>query len=58
MLNYTENLRSSALYPNPGQADGTAIGSIIARRLTYAQVILWIEPLLTYWMKPTKTAGY
>lgn len=43
MLNYTENLRSGTLYPNPGQADGTAIGSITARRLTYAQVVLWIN---------------
>ncbi|MCB5308358.1 hypothetical protein [Yersinia massiliensis] len=46
LLSYTENLRSSALHPDTGQTDSAASRTIAASRLTYAQVVLWIEPLL------------
>ncbi|CNI62777.1 hypothetical protein [Yersinia pekkanenii] len=46
LLSYTESLRSRALYPDTGKTDSAASRSITARRLTYAQAVLWIEPLL------------
>ncbi|MGM7920770.1 hypothetical protein [Yersinia enterocolitica] len=40
------DLRSRALYPDTRKTDSAASRSIAARRLTYAQAVLWIEPLL------------
>lgn len=46
MLSYAESLRSSALYPDTKQTHSTTGYPAPSRHLTYAQAVLWIEPLL------------
>lgn len=48
LLDYTNSLRSSAMHADSGKPD-TASASTVATacRLTYAQAVYWIDPLLT-----------
>jgi len=46
LLEYTNNLRTSAMYPDTGVTDATGNGSVAASGLTYCQAVLWINPLL------------
>ncbi|MGL9735956.1 MAG: hypothetical protein ACR5LF_11205 [Symbiopectobacterium sp.] len=47
LLDYTYRLRTSAMHPAASETDTTSADSIAtACRLTYAQAIYWIDPLL------------
>ncbi|QZN94121.1 hypothetical protein [Symbiopectobacterium purcellii] len=48
LLDYTNDLRASAMYTTTGKPDATSVSAIAtACRLTYAQAVYWIDPLLT-----------
>ncbi|MCW2479760.1 hypothetical protein [Candidatus Symbiopectobacterium sp. NZEC135] len=48
LLDYTHRLRSSAMHPAASQPDAASASAIAtACRLTYAQAVYWIDPLLT-----------
>ena len=48
LLDYTNSLRASAMYATTGKPDATSASTIAtACRLTYAQAVYWIDPLLT-----------
>ena len=46
LLDYTDSIRASAMYSDPGIIDTTSVTTATARRLTYCQAVLWIRPLL------------
>lgn len=47
LLDYTNRLRASAVHATPGDADTAGTGTAAAGcRLTYAQAVYWIDPLL------------
>ena len=48
LLDYSYSLRSSAMHTTSSGVDATSISSVAsACRLTYAQAVYWIDPLLT-----------
>ncbi|POE39932.1 hypothetical protein [Pectobacterium odoriferum] len=48
LLDYTYRLRASAMYATTGKSDPASDSAIAtACRLTYAQAVYWIDPLLT-----------
>lgn len=48
LLDYTNGIRASAMYATTGKPDTASTGAIAtACRLTYAQAVYWIDPLLT-----------
>ena len=48
LLDYTNSLRASAMYATTGKPDAASVSPIAtACRLTYAQAVYWIDPLLT-----------
>ncbi|MCW2477738.1 hypothetical protein [Candidatus Symbiopectobacterium sp. NZEC135] len=48
LLDYTNGLRASAMHTDSGKSDTTSASAIAtACRLTYAQAVYWIDPLLT-----------
>ncbi|WP_440866266.1 hypothetical protein [Symbiopectobacterium purcellii] len=48
LLEYTYHLRASAMHGDTGKPDTTSVSAIAtACRLTYAQAVYWIDPLLT-----------
>ncbi|WES88790.1 hypothetical protein [Dickeya fangzhongdai] len=47
LLDYTNRLRAGAMHPTAGDTDTTGTGSAASGcRLTYAQAVYWIDPLL------------
>lgn len=46
LLQYTNRLRSSAVPGSTSKPDGSDIGSVTTRKLTYCQAVLWVNPLL------------
>ncbi|MCW2484971.1 hypothetical protein J5069_03575 [Candidatus Symbiopectobacterium sp. NZEC127] len=48
LLDYTYRLRASAMHADSGKSDAASVSAIAtACRLTYAQAVYWIDPLLT-----------
>ncbi|MEM8107352.1 hypothetical protein Q4R19_17125 [Morganella morganii] len=47
LLSHVYSIRESAMRSAPGITDTTGTGTAATRRLTYCQVVEWIEPLLT-----------
>lgn len=48
LLDYTNSLRASAMHATTSKPDTTSVSAIAtACRLTYAQAVYWIDPLLT-----------
>lgn len=48
LLDYTHSLRSSAMHADSGKSDAASTSPVAtACRLTYAQAVYWIDPLLT-----------
>ncbi len=48
LLDYTNSLRASAMHGDTGKPDAASVSTITAAcRLTYAQAVYWIDPLLT-----------
>ncbi|QZN97916.1 hypothetical protein K6K13_03015 [Symbiopectobacterium purcellii] len=48
LLDYTNSLRASAMHTATGKSDAASVSAITtACRLTYAQAVYWIDPLLT-----------
>lgn len=46
VLKYTDALRAGAVFGVTSNANGANVGATAARRLTYAQAVLWLDPLL------------
>ncbi|HBV9099428.1 TPA: hypothetical protein MD877_003949, partial [Morganella morganii] len=47
LLSHVYAIRESAMRSAPTITDTTGTGTAATRRLTYCQVVEWIEPLLT-----------
>jgi len=47
LLKYTDDLRASAMYSDPGVTDSANNRPVTTHRLTYCQAVLWIKPLLS-----------
>ncbi len=48
LFDYANSLRASAMYATTGKSDTASVSAIAtACRLTYAQAVYWIDPLLT-----------
>ncbi|MGK4357196.1 hypothetical protein [Enterobacter cloacae] len=46
LLEYTNRLRAGAVHADTGSPDESDTGTAAARKLTYCQAVLWINPLL------------
>ncbi|ARD60185.1 hypothetical protein Y71_09760 [Kosakonia radicincitans DSM 16656] len=46
LLSYANRLRSSAMHSDSGGTDAASLTPTAARRITYCQAVLWINPLL------------
>ena len=46
LLSHVYAIRESAMRSDPGITDSAGTGTVATRRLTYCQVVEWIEPLL------------
>ncbi|ASM07255.1 DUF2570 domain-containing protein [Serratia marcescens] len=46
VLKYAEDLRAGAVLGTTASANGANAGAVTTRRLTYAQAVLWLDPLL------------
>jgi len=47
LLKYANSLRASAMHADPGIVDSAGTDTAATGTLTYCQVVLWIDPLLT-----------
>lgn len=46
VLKYAEDLRAGAVLGTTASANSANAGAVTTRRLTYAQAVLWLDPLL------------
>lgn len=56
LLEYTDRLRTSAMYADPDEPDAADDRAVATSSMTYCQAVLWIESLLAVLRKVTTTS--